>query len=73
MQMGGLQPALEVGVGPGGPFGVDQQAEPIFEGQVGVLGTDKLVGQGGAQAVEPKMIQLVHERLDEHGGGLLHL
>jgi hypothetical protein len=49
-----------------GAFLVDQQAEPILEGQGGVLGITKLLFEGGAKSGHAKLRQFVEKRLGEH-------
>ena len=67
-EAGHLEPPLGSSVFLGGDLAVDQKAQSFFEGEIGHQGRIRLLFiQGLEEAGELEGLQLVLERVDQHG------
>ena len=65
-QPSGLQLAGEAAVLAVGGLAVDEQAEPLLEGEPGVGGGLELLGEGTGHAAQAQGLELLDRRVDEH-------
>ena len=65
-ELGRLQPPGQLALLPGGPLGVDQQAEAFLEAQRGGLAGPELVLDGLSHGPQLHRVQLVERLFDQH-------
>src|SRR5690606_32870015 len=66
LEAGLLEVALEAGVLPAHPLGVDEEAEALVEAEAGVVGPRLLLEPRGGEAVQPHLLELFHGLLIHH-------
>ena len=72
LELGLLQGAGQALVLAGVPLGLDEQREPLVEGEGRHVGLLLLGGPGRGHGVELEGLEVLHRGGSEHGRGLLH-
>jgi hypothetical protein len=67
MEFGSFEAALQASVVAVSAFVVDEQAEAILEGQVGILGLVELLFESGTESGQVELGQFVEQRLSQQG------